>query len=59
MIKIVITRSTPVRLFDRMPLPKSGKSLNLSSKALGLIRKHSSLNKYITNPFVRRVSKIA
>ena len=58
MIKIIISTNPTVRLFDRMPLPQNGKN-SLAIKALRFFRKNTSLRKYMTNPFVRKITKIA
>jgi len=52
MFRITITKSPVVRLFDRMPMPKTTKVKNL-------IIARRSLAKYRTTPFQRRITRIA
>ncbi len=52
MFRITITKSPSVRLFDRMPMPRT-----IKVKSMTLARR--SLAKYQSNPFQRRITKIA
>jgi hypothetical protein len=70
MIQIIVKKSNSPRLFDRMPLPKSGqrnsgmasrlvKNMIVQRSGFGLFQSTGGLNKYQTSPFVRKVSKIS
>lgn len=52
MFRITITKSPAVRLFDRMPMPKT-------AKVKSLIIARRSLTKYRSNPFQRKITRIA
>ncbi len=52
MIKITITKTPTIRLFDRMPLPRQ------KVRSLVIPRRKLSLSSYSTTPFQRKISKI-
>ena len=52
MLRITITKSPAVRLFDRMPMPKAAKVRNL-------VIARRSLTRFQNTPFQRKVTRIA